>query len=313
MRTNYIKFILICLGFVFSTIATAAVTINQYIGAWSSTPTYVAGNIVTYNNQTYLALTAVAKNTIPNVNPSKWQLLGSNVTGPQGPQGLQGPAGATGPAGPQGMQGIAGAAGRNGTNGTNGTNGAPGAQGPQGPQGIPGVSGPTGPQGPAGASGPANRVIDANNKFIGYFFPNNTGQSASAPTLGMIAIDVNGITYYTNGFTSSGFTDIGSWALTKFYASTDCTGAYYFGFGPIPQLQLDNVRYADSFFQMSNGIYVADPTKVGTVSITVYSYLAPGQPCYFYQPGSTGNYSPADSLILLKDLTIYTPPFRLIN
>ena len=147
MKTS--KLVLIFFALIFSAIANAAVTINQYIGAWSATPTYAAGNIVTYNNQTYLALAAVAKNKIPNLNPASWQLLGSNVTGPQGPQGLQGPAGATGPAGPQGLQGIAGAAGKNGTNGTNGTNGAPGAQGPQG------VAGPIGPQGPAGAAAKA--------------------------------------------------------------------------------------------------------------------------------------------------------------
>ena len=127
------KYVLISMAFLLSVTANAAVTINQYIGAWSATPTYVAGNIVTYNNQTYLALAAVAKNTIPNVNPAKWQLLGSNVTGPQGPQGLQGPPGAAGPAGATGARGLTGLTGPAGTNGTNGTNGAPGAPGPQGP------------------------------------------------------------------------------------------------------------------------------------------------------------------------------------
>ena len=159
MKTK--KLALFCLALITSAIANAAVNITQYIGAWGSTASYAAGSVVTYNNQTYLALVAISKNTIPNVNPSKWQLLGSNVTGPQGPQGLQGPAGATGPAGPQGIQGIAGVAGRYGTNGTNGTNGAPGAQGAVGPQGIQGVAGPIGPQGPAGGT---YKLRDANGQ-----------------------------------------------------------------------------------------------------------------------------------------------------
>ena len=161
MRTDYIKFILIGLAFVFSTISNAAVTINSYIGAWSSTATYAAGNIVTYNNQTYLALTAVTANKIPSTFPANWQLLGSNITGPQGPQGLQGPAGPagaagakgatglTGPTGPAGATGPQGIAGKNGTNGTNGATGPAGAIGPAGPQGLAGAKGAAGPQGPA--------------------------------------------------------------------------------------------------------------------------------------------------------------------
>ena len=162
MKTS--KLVLIFLAFVFSAIANAAVNINSYIGAWSSTATYAAGNIITYNNQTYLALTAVTANKIPSTFPANWQLLGSNTTGPQGPQGIQGPAGPagvagakgatglTGPTGPAGAAGPQGIAGKNGTNGTNGATGPAGAIGPAGPQGLAGAAGAKGAIGPQGPS-----------------------------------------------------------------------------------------------------------------------------------------------------------------
>ena len=310
---NYFLRKILFVGFLASAfVANAAVTINQYIGAWSATSTYAVGNIVTYSNQTYLALAAVAKNKIPNINPASWQLLGSNVTGPQGPQGLQGPAGATGPAGPQGIQGIAG---RNGTNGTNGTNGAPGAQGPAGPQGIQGVAGPIGPQGPSGAAGPANRVVDANNQFIGYLTPVPSGMappSANMPAqLSRVAINVNGIDYYVNNITSTGF--FNDTYIFPFFASNDCTGPGYYMFNSPFPLQFNNVMYenASDFFIYSNGIYVVDPAKLNTTtSVQVNSTLQSGQ-CY--QSGGLINPNDLTVLTLIKDLSVFTPPFRVIK
>ena len=309
MKTK--KLALIFLTLITSVIANAAVTINQYIGAWSNNATYTAGNIVTYNNQTYLALVAVSKNTIPNVNPSKWQLLGSNVTGPQGPQGLQGVAG---PAGPTGATGARGPTGLTGPAGENGTNGAPGVRGAVGPQGPQGVAGPTGPQGPAGGAGPANRVVDANNNFIGYFFPIATGMapgSLGPSSLGLLAINVNGIDYYTNSYTSSGF--MNSSGFYPVFASNDCTGTAYYPTisAPSPYLQFNNVVYQDGFIIYSNAIYVVDATKISSTAFDGNSTLQNGQ-CYsslWYGAAATS----LDALILVKDLSIFTPPFKLIK
>ena len=309
-------------------VANAAVTINQYIGAWSATPTYAAGNIVTYNNQTYLALAAVAKNKIPNLNPASWQLLGSNVTGPQGPQGLQGPAGATGPAGPQGIQGIAG---RNGTNGTNGTNGAPGAQGAVGPQGIQGVAGPIGPQGPAGGAGPANRVVDANNQFIGYFFPMGAYGS-------LVAVNANGVDYYLNSVTPLGFSPNAAYDF-EYFVSSNCTGAayyYLYNMGSYTS-QFNNALFLDAMtmnnqFQVimtppishptfTKGVYIIDWTKVGTLDVNSYFYpiidpttnKVTSIQCQTFATPTPVSAGTIDAFVLAKDLSVFTPPFKLIK
>ena len=313
MKTS--KLALIFFAFLFSVIANAAVTINQYIGAWSNNATYTAGNIVTYNNQTYLALVAVSKNTIPNVNPAKWQLLGSNVTGPQGPQGLQGVAG---PAGPTGATGARGPTGLTGPAGANGTNGAPGVQGAVGPQGPQGVAGPTGPQGPAGGSGPANRVVDANNKFIGYYFPTTftniapfSGHSGISAT---VAINANGIDYYTTNISSSGFVDSSSPYFGPMFQSADCSGTAYYQFYGLPTTaiqQFNNAVYYDSFLIMQNVLYGIDATKVNLFTVDVNSYSQGGQCQPIQWTGVSA--STIDALVMLKDLRIYTPPFRLTN
>lgn len=240
------------------------------------------------------------------------------ATGPAGPQGPMGPpgpkgaTGATGPAGPQGPRGATGPAGSQGIQGAAGRNGAPGAQGAVGPIGP---QGPTGPQGPQGVSGPANRVVDANNKFIGYFFPIVTGMAppggVGPSSLGLMAINVNGIDYYTNSFTSSGFQD--STNFPQVFASNDCTGTGYFPTisAPSPYLQFNNVVYMDGFIIYSKALYVVDPTKIGSTSFDGLSTLQNGQ-CYatnWYGAVATT----MNALTLIKDLSVYTPPFRLIN
>lgn len=112
----------------------APVPITSYMGNWNAAATYSLGNVVTYNNQTYLSLGSRNKNRVPGTASSYWQLLGSNIEGPMGPPG---PVGSQGPAGETGPQGL------------------PGPQGPKGADGAIGPMGPAGPEGPQGIQGPA--------------------------------------------------------------------------------------------------------------------------------------------------------------
>ena len=169
--------------------AAVNVRIKKYEGAWSPSTAYASGNIVTYNNQTFLSLSASNLNKTPGVSASAtyWQLLGSNVVGPTGANG------AMGPTGPQGLVGPTGAAGANGSSLLNGSGepaiglgssgdfyldtdanyiygpktangwgagtsikgstGAVGPTGPRGQQGSTGTTGSTGPAGPIGLQG----------------------------------------------------------------------------------------------------------------------------------------------------------------
>ena len=327
MKTK--KLALIFLTLITSAIANAAVTINQYIGAWGSTATYAAGSVVTYNNQTYLALVAVSKNTLPNVNPSKWQLFGSNVTGPQGLPGLQGPAGAPGPAGAQGIQGVAGPAGRNGTNGTNGTNGAPGAQGLQGIQGVPG---------PAGAPGGTlvgndYKMYDANNIFIGYH------QEKKTTTV----ITNAGIDYYLSNVDMNGFHDEypGNSNFYVYFTSTDCSGTGYYYYNPT-NITFSNIVPSGLVAVLSQKLYALDQTKlIDASTVTINSSYQQG-PLNIYDanlqlvtvPGicnsnpGVGPFGPpsspypgmivqtnyfytVNSLTLVKDLSGFIAPFHL--
>jgi hypothetical protein len=182
MRNPLLKACLIAMGLsatTFNTAQAATVAINNYItGGWLNSTVYYAGDIVTYNNKTYLAV-----NPAPGLNMNKppesanfanwWQLLGSNVAGP---------AGAAGATGPQGPAGSAGAAGKSLLNGTAAPTTAVGAvgdfymdttnkrlYGPKTATGWPtafvsvvgpaGANGATGPQGPAGSAGAAGKSL----------------------------------------------------------------------------------------------------------------------------------------------------------
>ena len=310
MNMSFLRKILFVCLLTTAFLVNAAVTINQYIGAWSATPTYVAGNIVTYNNQTYLALTAVAKNTIPNVNPSKWQLLGSNVTGPQGPQGLQGPVGATGPAGPQGIQGLQGAAGRNGTNGTNGTNGATGPAGAIGPAGPQGVAGPIGPQGPTLNT---YKLYDSTNQFVAYY-------DAYQKSLNF---NVQGVEYMVSrGVSPNGFSSDWNYNQPSF-TSTDCTGDIYFPYWFANSVNID-ASFNNYFDYQRTIIYQNKLSVIDTTKLVSYSLIG----SYITQPytDANGNTVPAScttgspwmylffsikDLINVKDLSIYSPPFTI--
>ncbi len=129
--------------------------------AWSAAANYVPDDVVTFNGETWLALTANT-NVVPSpANAGTWSLLAAKgVDGAAGSQGPAGPPGATGSQGPQGVTGPPGSPGATGPpgptgpQGPQGTAGLPGATGAQGPQGVAGPPGAQGPAGSAGAAGP---------------------------------------------------------------------------------------------------------------------------------------------------------------
>ena len=98
------KKLLLILALLLSNVANAATTINTFMGAWATGTSYSSGNVVTYNNATYLSLINSNKGKIPSTSATSWQLIGLDAApaGPAGPQGPAGATGATGPAGPQG-------------------------------------------------------------------------------------------------------------------------------------------------------------------------------------------------------------------
>lgn len=157
-----------------------AVTMNYLTTNYSTSTSYAAGSVVTYNGDTFYAL-ASNKNKNPATDTKNWRMIGSdsniisknvapttadgnvgdyfiNVTtkvlyGPKTASGWgseislvgpQGPQGLTGVAGPQGPQGIQGLKGDTGGEGPIGVTGAIGATGPQGIQGIKGDKGDAG-------------------------------------------------------------------------------------------------------------------------------------------------------------------------
>ena len=100
-------------------IAQAAIKLEAYYGKWVLTATYAAGDVVVFNNNTYLSLIAGNKSKNPAKAINAWQVLGGGAAGPQGV------------AGPQGIQGVVGPAGPAGATGSKG------ATGPRGPAGLP--------------------------------------------------------------------------------------------------------------------------------------------------------------------------------
>jgi hypothetical protein len=103
--------------------AQAAVKVGSYVGTWRASTIYVAGDLITFSNKTFLSLVK-NKAKDPIKNPKVWQVLGGvgadgvgvigsqglpgvqGVAGPKGDTGLQGPIGANGAVGPQGATGV---------------------------------------------------------------------------------------------------------------------------------------------------------------------------------------------------------------
>ena len=73
------------------------VAVKAFEGAWSSTASYSAGTVVTYDKASYIALTSnLAAN--PTSNTSDWAILDApGATGPVGPAGAKGATGVQGP------------------------------------------------------------------------------------------------------------------------------------------------------------------------------------------------------------------------
>src|SRR2546423_6485334 len=137
-----------------------------FMGPWSSTTTYSAGNAVTYTDgATYISL--VNKNTgiPPNTNPGDWAIMDApgamGATGRAGPQGPAGATAATGATGAQGPQGPMGPPGPMGPTGAGRAQGVAGGPGPAGPAGGPGSAGSGGVLRPASSPGRAATYRDA--------------------------------------------------------------------------------------------------------------------------------------------------------
>ncbi|WP_081383876.1 exosporium glycoprotein BclB-related protein [Paenibacillus sp. FSL R5-0636] len=131
----------------------------------AQSPTYPAGQVVTFNGSTYIA-TVSGPTGIPGSSPD-YLLIAGGAMGPQGPQGvqgIQGPTGAQGPAGPgvgaTGATGSTGAAGLAGPAGATGATGDPGAVGVAGATGATGATGDPGAVGVAGATGATGATGD---------------------------------------------------------------------------------------------------------------------------------------------------------
>jgi hypothetical protein len=136
----------------------AGAGVMTWAGAWSASAGYALNDGVSYQGESWIAVTAPVIGS-PPASPV-WQLLAAK--GAQGNQGLTGATGPQGIAGPAGPTGAAGATGATGAAGAPGTAGSPGAQGATGPQGIAGpagITGPTGPQGLAGAPGASGGML----------------------------------------------------------------------------------------------------------------------------------------------------------
>ncbi len=102
-----------------------SVDIKNFRGTWNATNNYSGGDVVGYQNQSYIAQLS-NRNRPPAPNSSIWYLLAA-----KGPQGQQGIRGIQGVPGAKGETGAKGDPGTTGMPGTPGTNGAPGAPGPK--------------------------------------------------------------------------------------------------------------------------------------------------------------------------------------
>lgn len=118
-------------------------------GNYSAGTSYVTGDIVIYNGESWYSTSNNSAGNGPGVgNWTKIAAKGdTGATGAKGDTGDTGPAGATGAAGPAGAKGDTGATGPTGPAGAKGDTGA------QGPKGDTGATGPTGPTGSQGIQG----------------------------------------------------------------------------------------------------------------------------------------------------------------
>ena len=132
----------------------------NFVGPWVASQAYAAGNVVSSQGSSYVALIAPPVGTSPT-NTSYWTLVAERgasglpgIPGAPGATGLTGPAGLTGPTGLTGDTGLTGPTGLTGDTGLTGPTGLTGDTGPTGLTGDTGLTGPTGLTGDTGLTGP---------------------------------------------------------------------------------------------------------------------------------------------------------------
>ncbi len=131
-------------------------------GEWVVGQAYEAGEVVSYDGQSFVSVTASTGVESPD-DTAFWDLLArrgdagaagfDGLTGPQGDAGPVGPTGTKGEDGESGAQGLPGLIGPTGARGEAGATGAVGATGETGAQGVQGVAGAKGDTGDIGAAG----------------------------------------------------------------------------------------------------------------------------------------------------------------
>jgi hypothetical protein len=128
----------------------------NWSGAYSASPQYQEGDIVTYEGGTYRRnnFSNSAMGFIPT-NTTYWEYVAE-----KGEQGVRGGQGEPGAEGQQGSQGVPGQTGGQGTPGQKGDQGEPGNEGAQGATGSPGARGADGAKGDPGETGPPGQKGD---------------------------------------------------------------------------------------------------------------------------------------------------------
>ena len=191
----------------------------RYQGVWSSGTSYSIGDVVEYNDGSYVARTAHSNQT-PASGSSYWQTISApGSAGGPGPAGASGPTGPSGPSGPTGATILSGVGDPQNVTGTDGDYylnvsndyffgpkaggvwpvgfsligpvgpiGNTGPTGPTGPLGPPGgPPGPTGPTGPQGIAGPAGDAAGVVNGGV-------HASSSNGDYGGVTPIDAGGVT-----------------------------------------------------------------------------------------------------------------------
>ena len=191
----------------------------RYQGVWSSGTSYSIGDVVEYNDGSYVARTAHSNQT-PASGSSYWQTISApGSAGGPGPAGASGPTGPSGPSGPTGATILSGVGDPQNVTGTDGDYylnvsndyffgpkaggvwpvgfsligpvgpiGNTGPTGPTGPLGPPGgPPGPTGPTGPQGVVGPAGDAAGVVNGGV-------PASSSNGDYGGVTPIDAGGVT-----------------------------------------------------------------------------------------------------------------------
>jgi hypothetical protein len=207
-----------------------------WLGAWSATTNYTAGDGVSYAGSSYIA----TGTTITVAPPSApWSLLAAEgatgATGVTGSTGTTGSNGATGVTGVVGATGVTGATGDTGSSGLAGVKGATGATGATGVSGLDGAKGVTGSTGLAGATG-ATGSTGATGA---------TGATGLAGATG--ATGTTGVTGATGTFSGT-FSGAASFTgSATFSGATALNGATTYTVGAVSGLDLFNASHVGTY------------------------------------------------------------------